>query len=162
MYSQKGKKQNVHLVVKEVKEVKIPRKIFLKNKEGLSDAEKDLINSYFTKYPNLKFYWYIKESLRDMYKLKQKGKAQEKLNLLKRIMYKQRGCGLAQWANTLEYWKEEVLNFWDYRIINAYTEGTHTKLKLIKRICFGFRNKEVYIRKAALTCLPLTMLPHFS
>jgi transposase len=149
-------------ITQEVKGVKISRKIFLRNRENLSDTEKDLINSFFTKYPDLKFYWFIKESLRDMYKLKQKGKAQEKLNSLIRIMYKQRERGLTQWANTLEYWKEEILNFWDYRITNAYTEGIHTKLKLIKRIGFGFRNKEVYIRKAALACLPLTMLPHFS
>lgn len=149
-------------ITQEMKKVKIPRKLFLKNKENLSGTEKDLINSFFTMYPDLKFYWHIKESLRDMYKLKEKGKAQEKLNSLVRMMYKQRERGLTQWANTLEYWKDEILNFYDYRITNAYTEGIHTKLKLIKRIGFGFRNKEVYIRKAALACLPLAMLPHFS
>jgi len=26
---------------------------------------------------------------------------------------------------------------------------------------FGFRNKEVYIRKVALACLPVAFLPHF-
>lgn len=148
-------------ITQEMKGVKIPKKLFLKNKENLSDMEKDLINSYFTKYPDLKFYWHIKESLRDMYKLKQKRRAEEKLNSLIRIMCKQRERGLTQWASTLEYWKEEILNFYDYRITNAYTEGIHTKLKLIKRIGFGFKNKEVYIRKAALACLPVTFLPHF-
>lgn len=148
-------------ITQEMKGVKMPKKLFLKNKEGLSDTEKDLITSYFAKYPDIKFYWHIKESLRDMYKLRQRNAAGEKLNSLIRIMYRQKERGLTQWANTLEYWKDEILNFYDYRITNAYTEGIHTKLKLIKRIGFGFRNKEVYIRKAALACLPITFLPHF-
>jgi transposase len=148
-------------ITQEMKKVNIPKKPFLKNKENLSDPEKDLINSFFTKYPDLKFYWHVKESLRDMYELNGRKAAEEKLNSLIGIMYKQRDRGLTQWADTLEYWKSEILNFYDYRITNAYTEGIHTKLKLIKRIGFGFSNKEVYIRKAALACLPVTFLPHF-
>lgn len=149
-------------ITQEVRGIKLNKKIFLKNKENLSAVENDLLTSYFNKYPDLKTYWFIKEELRSIYKLKERREAEEKLTILIRMMYGQRDRGLAQWADTLEYWREEILNFFDYRITNAYTEGIHTKLKLIKRIGFGFRNKEVYIRKAALACLPLVFLPHFS
>jgi len=147
--------QNMH-------SVKIPKKLFLKNRENLKENEKKILDSWFKRFPDLKTYWFVKESLRTMYKLIQKQKAKEKLTSLIGIMYKQRDRGLSQWADILEYWQDEILNFFDYRITNAYTEGIHTKLKLIKRIGFGFKNKEVYIRKAALACLPLALLPQFS
>ena len=76
-------------------------------------------------------------------------------------MWDEKDRGLTQWANNLYYWKNEILNFFDHKITNAYTEGIHTKCKLIKRIGFGFRNREVYIRKVALACLPFTLIPHF-
>ena len=76
-------------------------------------------------------------------------------------MRKQREIGLTKWANMLQCWKEEILNFFTTKITNAYTEGVNTKLKLIKRTGFGFKNKEVYIKKAILAFLPFLILPHY-
>ena len=47
---------------------------------------------------------------------------------------------------------------------NGYTEGVHTKIKLLKRISYGFRNREIYVRKMLLAFLPLAWLtatPYF-
>lgn len=146
--------QNMH-------SVKIPRKLFLKNRENLKEKEKIIINHWFKRFPDLKIYYFAKEDLRDIYRLKNKAKAEKRLKLLIALMFKQRDRGLSQWASNLEYWQNEILNFFDYRITNAYTEGIHTKLKLIKRVGFGFKNKQVYIRKAVLACLPLALVPQF-
>lgn len=140
---------------------KIPRFPFIKNKENLSQKEKDLIKIIFQKYPDLKFYWFAKEELREIYKLKDKDEAKSKLSTLIRIMYKEHDSGLTNWANTLSNWKEEILNFFQTHITNAYTEGVNNKLKLIKRTGFGFKNKEVYIKKALLAFTPFLILPHF-
>lgn len=140
---------------------KIPRFPFIKNKENLSLKEKDLMKIIFQKYPDLKFYWFAKEELREIYKLKDKDEAKTKLSTLIRIMYKEHDSGLTSWANTLSNWKEEILNFFQTHITNAYTEGVNTKLKLIKRTGFGFKNKEVYIKKALLAFTPFFILPHF-
>ncbi|MBC7361737.1 MAG: transposase [Candidatus Aminicenantes bacterium] len=35
----------------------------------------------------------------------------------------------------------------NHKTTNAYTEGAHTKMKLIKRLSYGYRNVEVYIKK---------------
>ncbi len=149
-------------ILQEVFKAKIPKWLFIKNKENLSQREKDLIKKVFEKYPDLKFYWFIKEGLRDLYKLTSKAQAKEKLSIYIRMMYRERDSGLTQWADTLDNWKDEILNFFDTGITNAYTEGVNTKLKLIKRIGFGFKNKEVYIRKAILSFLPFILVPHFS
>lgn len=140
---------------------KIPRFPFIKNKENLSQKEKALIKTIFNKYPDLKFYWFAKEELREIYKLKDKNEAKTKLSTLIRIMYKEHDSGLTHWANMLSNWQNEILNFFETHIINAYTEGVNTKLKLIKRTGFGFKNKEVYIKKALLAFTPFFILPHF-
>lgn len=147
-------------ILQNVFHLKAPRRIFFKNKENLNSEQQQTLKSWFKRLPDLKTYWHFKETLRDIYQLKNRKQAEEKLTTLTRMMWGERDRGLTQWANTLYRWKEEILNYFDHRITNAYTEGLHTKLKLIKRIGFGFRNKDVYIRKAALACLPLTFLPH--
>ena len=147
-------------ILQNVFKAKIPKWLFIKNKENLSTKEKDLSKKIFEKYPDLKFYWFVKENLREIYKLRKRKEAEEKLSILIRLMYKERDSGLTNWANMLFNWKDEILNFFTTRITNAYTEGVNTKLKLIKRTGFGFRNKEVYIKKAILAFSPFLILPH--
>nr|MBO2470001.1 hypothetical protein [Bacillota bacterium] len=45
-----------------------------------------------------------------------------------------------------------------WRVSNGYTEGVHTKIKLLKRISYGFRNREIYVRKMLLAFMPLAWL----
>ena len=77
-------------------------------------------------------------------------------------MYHQREKACSDWARTLEKHHDSILNYFDFHITNAYTEGVHTKMKLIKRQGFGYRNKEIYLRKLVLGFLPLAALisPH--
>lgn len=148
-------------ILQGVYKTKIPRYPFIKNKENISQKEKELMKTIFNKYPDLKFYWFAKEELREIYKLHDKNEAATKLSTLIRIMYKEHDSGLTNWANTLNNWQNEILNFFQTHITNAYTEGINTKLKLIKRTGFGFKNKEVYIKKALLAFTPFILLPHF-
>ncbi len=56
---------------------------------------------------------------------------------------------------TLKLWKENILNYFNHYTTNAYTEGAHTKIKLMKRVSYGFRNIHNYIAKMMLAFLPL-------
>jgi len=146
-------------ILQEVFKVKLPMRLFLKNKEDLNQKELIKIQQYFQSFPDLRFYWEAKETLRGMYSLKEKREAVLKLQTLTRALTYADDLGLRQWGKTLNFWQEEILNFFERRTTNAYLEGVNTKLKLIKRISFGFRNKEIFIRKAILACLPLYLLP---
>ncbi len=55
-------------------------------------------------------------------------------------------------ARTLSRWREEILNFFDSGLTNAVTEGFHTKIKLIKRMAYGFRNEEAYDLRILYAC----------
>lgn len=149
-------------IIQGVFKTEIPKKLFLKSKENLKEEEKTKMEKFFEKFPDLKTYFFIKEELRTLYRIKNKIEAKTKLETIIRTASHQYDRGLSLWARTLFYWKEEILNYFDSPITNAYTEGLHTKFKLIKRTGFGFKNKEIYIRKIALSCIPLALiLPHF-
>jgi transposase len=49
---------------------------------------------------------------------------------------------LIQLAETFESWKEEIVRMWRFTRNNAITEGFHTKMEMISRRAFGFRNFE--------------------
>lgn len=48
-------------------------------------------------------------------------------------------------------WSEEILNSLDVRYSNGFTEGCNNKTKVLKRVCFGFRNFENF-RSRILHC----------
>jgi transposase len=149
------------LIINEMEKLKAPKKLFLLNKENLTDKQQKLIQNWFKKIPDLEVLWFFKEALREMYASENQKQAKKRLELIISGLYKQRSKVTSDWAKTLERWKEPILNYFEYRITNGYTEGMHTKFKLLKRLGYGFKDKEVYIRKMALSCLPLTVfLPH--
>jgi len=45
-------------------------------------------------------------------------------------------------GNTLEDWQEEIARMWRYTRNNGITEGFHTKMEMIQRRAYGFRNFE--------------------
>ena len=42
--------------------------------------------------------------------------------------------------HTLGNWREEILNYLDYRITNGFVEGKNNRIKTIKRAAYGYRN----------------------
>jgi len=146
--------------------VDIPRKLFLVGKEKLIPREKESVESYGQKYPSLKEFYWRKEALRTFDQLKRKSLAEKRLKDLMDMTRLSDDATMVRWRRTLKRWNRYILNFFDRRTTNAYTEGIHTKIKMIKRVRFGFRNVEIYIRKVLLCFSPLTvvlpLLPHFS
>jgi transposase len=144
--------------------VEIPRKIFLVGKEKLTPSQRKRIESYFQKYPSLKEFYWMKEALRRFYRLKHKKTAEKRLKDLIAMARLSDDAAMMQWGRTLKRWGPYILNYFDNRTTNAYTEGIHTKIKMIKRVSFGFRNVDVYVRKVLLSLFPLATilsLPHF-
>ena len=40
----------------------------------------------------------------------------------------------------LSNWREEILNYFDYRITNGFVEGKNNRIKTTKRMAYGYRN----------------------
>ena len=48
---------------------------------------------------------------------------------------------------TLEEWKEEIWNGIRTGYNNGFTEGCNNTIKVLKRVCYGFRNFENFRRR---------------
>ena len=60
-------------------------------------------------------------------------------------MYRKNVPEFVESAGTISRWKEYILNsFIDERYSNGYTEGINNKIKVIKRIAFGYKSFELF------------------
>lgn len=143
---------------KDYRNYKIKRFPLLANKEDLDPKQEKILNYILEKYPSLKVLHFTKEKLRDMYKLTDKNEATLHLNFLIDMLRNEEDAELYRFGNTLKEFKVEILNFFDNRTTNAYVEGINNKFKVIQRISFGFRNVDVYTRKAVLSFIPLSLI----
>lgn len=74
---------------------------------------------------------------------------------MKHELLNSRDADLMELGRAFSRWEDKILNYFSCRIPNAYTEGIHTKCKLIKRKSYGFRNVDTYVRKLILEIVPL-------
>ena len=160
-------KRNLEAVRQIVQDERGGRKIHLKqlllaNRESLTEQEEIKLENIFKaygKFPILREAYVIKETVRIMYNCHDRAKAEEKFKhiimLLQTIHHSRY---LDAMLRTLKRWRPEILNYFDYRTTNGFTEGCHTKIKMIKRVSFGFRNINNYIAKMTLAFIPLIWL----
>jgi transposase len=138
------------------------KKILWANKDVLNDYELKRLDMIFQKYQNypvLKQAWIIKEQVIYMYRAKTEQEARKRYNhvmmLLETPEYSKY---LNTLKNTFKKWRDPILNYFKYKTTNGFTEGCHTKIKMIKRVSYGFRNIDNYIAKITLAFLPLIWL----
>lgn len=136
----------------------IPKKLLEKNRENLSEIEISKLKIIFKKYPPLKEFWVMKETMRKIYRLKNLEVAKRQFqDLLNGLEFDHR-VRWQQLYKTLKRWEEQILNYFKFNVTNAYTEGVHTRIKLLKRISYGFKNKFNYIAKMTIAFLPFAEL----
>ena len=55
-------------------------------------------------------------------------------------------------AKTLRSWLEAIVAMWRFSKTNGITEGFHTKMEMISRRAYGFRNFENYRLRVLTHC----------
>jgi transposase len=146
------------LIEQQVTGCKIPRWPLVKNEEDLTERQRAELAEIRQKHPTVAHFHWVKEQLRAFYRA---GSAAEAEQILSRILLnteQAEDAALVLWGRTLRAWRSELLAYHTFRVTSAYTEGVHTKFKLLKRLSYGFRNLEVYVRKMLLALAPLAWL----
>src|SRR5581483_8715018 len=59
---------------------------------------------------------------------------------------------LVQLGETLDSWKEEIATMWRFTRNNGITEGFHTKMEVLQRQAYGFRNFQNYRLRVKVMC----------
>lgn len=138
------------------------KEALLKGREKLTEQERKKLEIAFLKYqkfPILYQAWFIKEKIREMYRTSNRVQAEEQFNnILTLLEDADFSHYFGPFRKTLLEWQEYILNYFTNRTTNAFTEGVHTKIKMMKRVSFGFRNINNYIAKMMLAFLPLGWL----
>lgn len=61
-------------------------------------------------------------------------------------------ASLVQLGETLYSWKEEIATMWRFTRNNGITEGFHTKMEVLQRQAYGFRNFQNYRLRVRVLC----------
>jgi transposase len=116
------------------------RYTLLKGSERLNDWERAKLDGLFFIYPELREAWTLKENLREWYTAKDRTHAEAMLSLLEKKIGYSFLPEFKELQHTLTNWRDEILNYFDYRITNGFVEGKNNRIKTIKRIAYGYRN----------------------
>jgi len=141
------------------------RFLFAKNREDLSPKEKQKLKIIFAncqKFPTLQNAYFVKEKVREVYQSKNRAEAERKFEMLISQLEQVEVGKIREMRDTLKRWRPYILNFFESRTTNAFIEGCHNKIKLVKRMSYGFRNFNNYVLKITLAFAPLMFLnlPH--
>ena len=130
------------------------KKILWVNKDSLDENELkrlDLIFKKYEQYPVLKQAWIIKEQVIYMYRAHSYEEAEKRFkHVMMLLEIPEYSRYLATLKRTFKKWKTPILNYFINKTTNGFTEGCHTKIKMIKRVSYGFRNINNYIAKMTL------------
>ena len=118
------------------------RYTLLKGAERLADWEKERLNRLFYYYPELKKVWVFKESFRAWYRETDRMRVEEKPKSLEQTIANSALPEFRELLHTLANWREEILNYFDYRITNGFVEGKNNRIKTIKRMAYGYHNMD--------------------
>jgi len=141
------------------------KKLLWINKNKLNENELkrlDYIFKKYSKFPILKQSWIIKEHIIKMYHASTLKEAEKRFeHIIMLLQTPDHTKYLVTLKNTLKKWKVPILNYFKNKTTNGFTEGCHTKIKMIKRVSFGFRNINNYIAKITLAFLPLIWIVNY-
>jgi len=138
----------------------IPKRIFLVGREKLREEGKHKVDSLLARYPDLRGFYWTKEALRELYQQEDRAVAARHLDNVILNLKAGDDAELVRWGNTLKHWREPILNHFDNGTTNGFTEGCHTKIKMLKRLSYGLRNVDVYAKKMLLGFLPAPICFH--
>ena len=135
------------------------KKILLTNHSLLNENEKkklEIVWKKYERYSVLKQAWLIKEKIVGFYRLSNYEEAKKTFEYIA-MLFETTGqnCYLSATKRAWKGWEEQILNYFKNKTTNGFTEGCHTKIKMMKRVSFGFRNINNYIAKMMLAFVPL-------
>ena len=122
------------------------RTLLLLGEEKLSYRQKLRLNQIFIEFDPKGYLFEIynaKEKLRYALNNKDQNELDELIEDLKDTEHYK----IEEFRNMIKNHYEGILNYFKYEITNARPEGKNNKAKVMKRIAYGYNNKENYMKK---------------
>ena len=128
-----------------------------RHRHKLTAEQQARLATYLATHPALELIYRFKQRL--CYLLLKKHRTRKQCESLAprllRAVYQLRQAGLAQLVSlgeTLHSWCTEIATMWRFTRNNGITEGFHTKMEVLQRQAYGFRNFQNYRLRVKLMC----------
>ena len=128
-----------------------------RHRHNLKPEQHSKLAAYLKENPALELVYRFKQKL--CYLLLEKHLNQKKcLQLAPRLLrmiaeLKQQPLSqMVQLGNTLDSWRAEIATMWRFTRNNGITEGFHTKMEVLQRQAYGFRNFNNYRLRVKVMC----------
>lgn len=123
----------------------------------LSEDQKSMLQKYLDSIQGLAPIYESRTQLLKLMLLKKLSwsEARQKIHEFLQILSHLTDCpleALKTLGKTLNSWKEEILRMWRVSWNNGMTEGFHTKMEMISRRAYGFRNFQNYRLRVIALC----------
>lgn len=126
---------------------------FMKRVGKLSENQVRWLHELFEEWPpEVVAAWWLKEEFAAIYDETDRALAERRLDAWIETM---EATGIDEFHNVwrqLQWWREQILNYIDDRVTNAFAEGITNKIKVMKRRSYGFRDPVRYRQKVLLSC----------
>ena len=121
---------------------------------NLSDEQQHNLDRYLADYPILNALYDAKQRLNRYLLLKTLNAktAKQKLPGFLKLIEQLNASPLRGLAKTLTSWLEPIVAMWRFSKTNGITEGFHTKMEMMTRRAYGFRNFENYRLRVLTHC----------
>ena len=132
---------------------KNPVRILLnKNRCNLKYYERSALDRWLIENPKIKEVYEFKEQIARFYRLRGFKRAHCAFILILDSLAQSNNNLLLTLRKTLLKWKDQILNFFIYRLTNARVEGFNNVAKVIKRRAYGFRSFKNYRLRLLNAC----------
>lgn len=128
-----------------------------RHRHNLKPEQRTKLEAYFDDFPVLREIYRFKQRL--CYLLLKKHRTRKQCahlaNRFIRALHELSQAGLAhlvQLGQTLQSWSVEIATMWRFTRNNGITEGFHTKMEVLQRQAYGFRNFNNYRLRVKIMC----------
>ncbi len=128
-----------------------------RHRHNLRPEQLEKLRDYLAGYPAMEVIYRFKQRLCYLLlkKHRTRKQCQAMIPRLLRAIYELQQVGLAQLVQlgqTLQSWSQEIVAMWRFTRNNAITEGFHTKMEVLQRQAYGFRNFQNYRMRVKVLC----------
>ena len=128
-----------------------------RHRHNLNPEQRTKLSAYFDRFPAIGHIYRFKQRL--CYLLLKQHRTRKQCSPLAtrflKAIYQLRQARLAQLValgDTLNAWSAEIATMWRFTRNNGITEGFHTKMEVLQRQAYGFRNFNNYRLRVKIMC----------
>ncbi len=130
------------------------RWILVKNEENMTEEQKKQLEDMKKNCPELKRIYELKREFQKIFNEEiKRNNAEKKISEWEKKVKALKNVEMDKFLKTLNNWREWILNYFSSgKVSNGFVEGMNNRIKLIKRIGYGYNNRNNFRMRVLVEC----------